>query len=132
MSRDTDYTITVHDPLTVDDLMRAVDLIAAAVDELGVDMLEDLQTKAKVGDRWTIGREVTRIVLKVAPRSGRDFLAGLVDLSGDELGRLPMRASLDVIEQLKARGDIAGFFAQARALWGDIDSRADSQGGEAT
>ena len=131
MSGDSDYTVTVHDPLTVDDLMRAVDLIGAADDELGVDMLEDLQAKAKAGDRWTIGREVTRIVLKVAPRTGRDFLAGLVDVSGEEFGRLPMRATLDVIEQLKAREDIAGFFEQARSLFADMDSRADSRGSEA-
>lgn len=116
MTANTKNAIQIHDPLTVDDLMRAVDMLAAAVDELGVDVLEDMQRKAMEGDRWTIGREVTRVALKIAPQHGRGFMAGLVDMSADEFGRQPVTAPLEIIEQLLSRDDISDFFGRARSL----------------
>lgn len=116
--------VSIHETLTVDDLFRAADLIAAVLDKVDADTITKLQ--APDADRMEIGRTLVTVALRVAPEAGRRFLAGLVDKSPDEFGLLSMDAVLDIAEQLREREDVRDFFARARALAGSFASAADT------
>lgn len=112
----------IHDQLTVDDLFRAADVIAAVLDHLDSDTLRRMQSGK--ADRHEIGRVVVTIGLRVAPQSGRAFLAGLCDMGPQQFGQLPADAVLDVAEQLKERTDVRDFFERARSLAGEARAAA--------
>lgn len=112
--------VTIHESLTVDDLFRASDLIAAVLDEMDAETMAAMRSGK--ADKEELGRTLVTIALRVAPESGRRFMAGLVDKAPDEFGALPMDAALDVVEQLIEREDIRGFFARARSLAGRFET----------
>lgn len=112
--------VTIHESLTVDDLFRASNLIAAVLDELDGDTLASMRSGR--ADKNELGRTLITVALRVAPESGKTFLAGLVDKTPDEFGALPMDATLDIVEQLVEREDIRGFFERARGLAGRFET----------
>lgn len=116
-------TVQVHTPLTVDDLFRAADLVAAVLDHVDSDTMSRMRDGDI--DRGELGRQLSVIALRVAPDAGRKFLSGLCDMTPDDFGRQPMETVLDVIEQLTSREDVAGFFKRARDL---VPQIADSAG----
>lgn len=106
--------VEIHSPLTVDDLFRAADLVAAVLDHVDGDTIDRMR-KGEI-EYAELGRQLSVIALRVAPEAGKRFLAGLCDYDEAEFGVLPMESILDVVEQLVAREDVAGFFKRARAL----------------
>lgn len=112
--------VTIHESLTVDDLFRASDLIAAVLDEVDAATMAELRSGK--ADKEELGRTLVTIALRVAPESGKRFMAGLVDRTPEEFGALPMDATLDVVEQLVEREDIRGFFDRARSLAGRFET----------
>jgi hypothetical protein len=112
--------VKIHDTLTVDDLFRAADLIAAVLDKVDAETITKLQSPE--ADRMEIGRTLVTVALRVAPEAGRRFLAGLVDRNPEDFGLLSMDAVLDIAEQLKDREDVRDFFGRARALAGSFGS----------
>lgn len=108
------YRVEVHDTLTVGDMMRAAELMAAALDQLDSQTISDMQ--AGTGDSMDIGRKVITVGLQVAPDAGTRFLAGLVDVSPSEFETMPADAVLDIVEQLGGRSDLADFIGRAQGL----------------
>lgn len=113
-------SVQVKQQLQVDDLFRAAELIAAIIDQLPEGTLNRIQRGE--ADKHELGRLVISVGLRVAPESGRTFLAGLCNMSPEEFSQKSMDAVLDVVEQLKARDDVSGFFERARSLAGDLAS----------
>lgn len=121
----------VHEQLTVDDLFRAADLVAAVLDELDPETIKQL--RGGEADPVEIGREFITIAIRVAPESGKRFLAGLMDKAPQEFGALPMDRTLDLVEELSQREDLVNFFKRARDLAGNIGiagstEKAESEG----
>lgn len=110
--------VTVHGTLTVGDLMRAAEVISAALDQLDAQTISDMQSGR--GDPLDIGRKMITVGLQVAPEAGTRFLAGLVDVSEAEFQTMPADAVLDIAEQLSGRDDLMGFIKRARDLAGSF------------
>jgi hypothetical protein len=47
-------------------------------------------------------------------------------MNAQQLGKQPMSAVLDIVEQLKQRDDLADFFAQARSLLPETSKNSSS------
>lgn len=114
--------VQIHEELTVDDLFRAADLIGAVLGEIDGKTLGKIQNGEM--ERHELGRMVVQVGLRVAPESGKRFLAGLVDTDPKDFGSLPMDATLDIVEQLAGREDLSRFFERARSLAGSIGETA--------
>lgn len=110
--------VQVHDTLTVGDLMRAAEMIAAVLDQLDSQTISDMQSGR--GDPLDIGRKMITVGLQVAPEAGARFLAGLVDVTESEFQAMPADAVLDIAEQLSGRDDLMGFIERARELAGSF------------
>lgn len=118
--------VQIHEPLTVGDMMRAAEAIAAALDTLDTDTLAQMQSgDANVAQ---VGQQVVAVALRIAPEQGQRFLSGLVDMDPDEFQQLPADAVLDIVEALSEREDVLRFFRRARSMAGNFMTSAPAEG----
>lgn len=108
--------VTVKQQLDVGDFLRFCDILAEVLNALDADTLREMQ-QGGGADQWRIGKEIVEQALRVAPKAGERFVAGLVGLDPETFRTYPATAVLDVIEQFSDHEDAADFFGRARSLF---------------
>lgn len=98
-------------PLVVDDLFAVAKIIAKATGE-GMKALASMQDASE----REVGMAIVTVGVAHAEKETKAWLADLIGKTPEELGKMPMTAALDIVEQLAEQEDLRAFFTRASAL----------------
>ena len=98
-------------PLIFDDLFAVAKIIAKATGE-GMKALANIQDAGEM----EVGMAIVTVGVAHAEKETKAWLADLVGITPEELGKMPMTTAIDIVEQLAEQEDIRTFFTRANAL----------------